>query len=81
MGDLNIVWLSSSCPLKKKLQTVISACNLVRVINQPTRRVINITGMKSSTCIGHIFTNVAEMSFKAVSKSIGCSDPSIVGIA
>ena len=25
LGDLNIDWLSSSCPLKKKLQTVTSA--------------------------------------------------------
>jgi hypothetical protein len=30
------------------------------------------TGIKSSTCINHIFTNAAEMCLKAVSKSIGC---------
>ena len=28
LGDLNIDWLSSSCPLKKKLQNVTSACNM-----------------------------------------------------
>ena len=27
LGDLNIDWLSSSCPLKEKCQTVTSACN------------------------------------------------------
>jgi hypothetical protein len=45
LGDLNIDWLSSSCPLKKKLQTVTSACNLVQVISQPTRVVKNSTGI------------------------------------
>ena len=35
LGDLNIDWFSSSCPLKRKLITVTSACNLVQVINQP----------------------------------------------
>ena len=30
--DLNIDW----CPLKKKLQTVTSACKLVQLISQPT---------------------------------------------
>jgi hypothetical protein len=81
LGDLNIDWLSSSCPLKKKLQTVTSSCNLVQVISQPTRVVTNSTGMKSSTCIDHIFTNAAEMCFKAVSKSIGCSDHNIIAIS
>ena len=28
LGDLNIDWFSSCCPLKKKLQTVTSVCNL-----------------------------------------------------
>jgi hypothetical protein len=62
--DLNIDWLSSGCPLKRKLQMVISPCNLVGVIRQPTRVVTNSTGMKSSSCIDHIFTNTAEMSLK-----------------
>jgi hypothetical protein len=81
LGDLNIDCLSSSCPLKKKCQTVTSACNLVQVISYPTREVINITGNKSSTCIDHIFTNAAEISFKAVSKSIGCNDHNIIAIS
>ena len=49
LGDLNIDWLSTSCPLKKKFQTVTSACNLVQVISQPTRVVINSTGMTSTS--------------------------------
>ena len=81
LGDLNIEWLSSSCPLKKKLQTVTSACNLVQVISQSTSVVTNSTGMKLSTYIDHIFTNAAEISLKAVSRSIGCSDHNIVVIA
>ena len=37
--------------------------------------------MKSSTCIDHIFTNAAEMCFKAVSRLIGCSDHNRVAIS
>jgi hypothetical protein len=37
--------------------------------------------MKLSTCIDHIFINAAEMCFKGVSKSIGCSDHNIVAIS
>ena len=66
-------WLSSSSPLKKKLKTLTSAWNLVQVISQPTRVVKNSTGMKSSTFIDLIFTNAADICFKTVSKSIGCS--------
>ena len=80
LGDLNIDWLSSSCPLRKKRQTVTSACNLHNVVSQPTRVDTNSTGIKS-TCIDHIFTNAAEMCFEAVSQSIGCSDHNIVAIS
>jgi hypothetical protein len=69
-----------SCPLKKQLQTVTSACNLVQGIVQTTRVVTN-TGMKSSTCIDHIFTNAAEICLKPVSRSIGCSDHNIIVIS
>ena len=79
LGDLNIDWLSSSCPPMNKLQTVTSACNLVQVISQPTRVVTNSTGIKSLTSIDHIFTNAAEMCLKAVYRSIGCSDGNILG--
>ena len=79
LGDFNIDWLSLSCPLKKKLQTVTSACH--QVISQPTMVVRNSTGMKSSTCIDHIFTHAAEMCLKVVSRSIGCSDHNIVAMS
>ena len=39
LGDLNIDSFSSSCPLKRKLLTVTSACNLDQVVNQPTVKV------------------------------------------
>ena len=81
LGDLNIDWLSSSCPLKKKRQTVTNACNLDQVVSQPTRVVTNSTGMKSSTCIDSIFTNAAEFCFNTVSKSIGYSDHNIIVIS
>ena len=81
LGKLNIDWLSSGCPLKIKLPTVTSACNLVQVINQPTKVVTNNTGIKSSICIDPIFTNAAEICLKAVAKSIGCSDHNVVAIS
>ena len=77
LGDLNIDWFSSSCPLKRKLLTVTSACNLVQVINQPTRVFTNTTGTRSSTFIDHICTNTVELCSKAVSVPIGCSDHNI----
>ena len=54
MGDLNIDWLSSSCPLKKKLKTLTITCNLIQFNCQPTWVVINSTERQSSTCIEHI---------------------------
>ena len=80
LGDLSIDWFSSSCPLKRKLLTVTSVCNLVQVVNQPTSEFTNTTVTRSSTCIDHIFTNTVELCSKAVSVPIGCSDHSIVVI-
>ena len=81
LGDLNIDWFSSSCQLKRKLLTLTSACNLVQVINQPTRVFTNTTGTRSSTCFDHIFTNTVELCSKAVSVPIGCNDHNIVAIS
>jgi hypothetical protein len=81
LRELNIDWFSSSCPLKRKLLTVTSACNLVQVISQPTRLFTNTTGTRSSTCTDHIFTNIVELCSKAVSIPIGCSDLNIVAIS
>ena len=74
LGDLNIDWLSG-------IKTVTSACNLDQVVSQPTRVVTNRTGIKSSTYTDHIFTNAADICFKAISKSIVCSDHNIIAIS
>ena len=66
LGDLNKYRFSSRCLLKRKLLSVTSACNLVQVVNQPTRVFTNTTGTRSSTCINHIFTNTVELCSKAV---------------
>lgn len=81
LGDLNIDFLASKCSLKKKILTIKGACNLVQVINQPTKECINKTGLISSSCIDHIYTNVAELCSKAVSISIGFSDHNLVGLS
>jgi hypothetical protein len=80
LGDLSIDWFSSSCPLKRKLLIVTSACNLVQVINQTTKVFTNTTGTRSSTCIDHICTNTVELCSKAVSVPIGCRDHNIEAI-
>ena len=80
LWNLNIDWFSSSCPLKRKLLTVTSACNLVQVISQFTRVFTSTTGTRSSTCIDHIFTNTVELCSKTVSVPIGCSDHNVVAI-
>ena len=79
-GDLNIDWLSSSCPLKKKRQAVTDACNLVQVISQPTRVFTNRSGTKSSTCIDRITSNAEEMCSKAISTPSRCSDHNIIAM-
>lgn len=37
LGDVNIDWLSETCPLKNKLKSAIDTCGLSKVIYQPTR--------------------------------------------
>jgi hypothetical protein len=79
LDDLNIDWLSSSCQLKKKLQSVTDASNPVHVISQPTRVFTNRIGTESSTCIDQIFTNAAKICSRAV--PIRCSDHNIIAIS
>ena len=81
LEDLNIDWFSSRCPLKRKFLTVTSACNLVQVINQPTRVFTNTSASRSTTCIDHIFTNTVERCSKVVYLPIVCSDHNIVAIS
>lgn len=80
LGDVNIDFLSSDCSLKNKLMTVTSACNLDQMINQPTRVITNSSGVTSSKCIDHIYTNASELCSKAVSVPIGFSDHNLVAI-
>ena len=81
LGDLNIDWFSSSCPLNRKFITVTSACNLVQVIHQPTSVFTNITETRSSTCIDHICTYTVELWSKAVSIPVGCSHHNVVAVS
>lgn len=81
VGDLNINFLVSNCPLKKKILNTMSVCNLVQVINQPTRVFTNKTGSLSSTCIDHIYTNAGELCSRAISIPIAFSDHNLVAIS
>ena len=78
LGDLNIDWLASSNPLKRKLLTVTNTCNMNQVITQPARVRTKSVGSVTSTSIDHIFTKAAELCSKAISDYIFCSDHNIV---
>lgn len=80
LGDLNIDWLSKTCPLKRRLLVVVNACNLSQLVNLPTRVSCNISGSASSTCIDHIYTNSKELCPKTYSIPVGFSDHNIVAI-
>ena len=80
MGDLNIDWLSESCPLRKKLNATALICNLTQMVNKPTRVFCNDAGHTSATCIDHIFINNTDLCSKAVSVSVGFTDHNIVAI-
>lgn len=80
LGDLNIDYFSISCHLRKKLLSVANACNPTQVVNLATRVFTNRAGVKSSTCIDHIFTNVPEHCSNAISLLIGFSDHNLVAI-
>ena len=45
VGDLNIDWLSKNCPMKRKLKDTATVCNLVQMINLPTRINMNNSGV------------------------------------
>lgn len=64
LGDLNIDWLATSCPLKSKLLTVTNVCNMTQVITQPIRVHASSVGSVTSTGIDHIFTNTTELCSK-----------------
>jgi hypothetical protein len=58
LGDLNIDWNVRDCPLKARLLSLADTCNLSEVVKTPTRICSRADGVKSSTYIDLIFTNV-----------------------
>ena len=68
------------CPLKKKLIAVAKACNITQTITLPTRTTVNKNGLKTSTCIDHLFTNVPGKCTKPVSIPVGFSDHNLIAI-
>ena len=81
IGDLNIDWLSKNCPMKRKLKDTATICNLAQMINLPTRINMNNSGVLSSTCIDHLFTNSEDKCSKVVSVPIGFSDHNMIAMA
>lgn len=80
LGDFNIDWNMNDCPMKARLHTLADACNLSQVVKKPTRIFRRADGIKSSTCIDLIFTNVAELCSKAISLPMGCSDHNLIAV-
>lgn len=78
LGDLNIDWNMFNCPLKERMQAITNACNLVQMVDKPTRVCIKKDGSKSETCIDHIFTNISYLCSKAISIPVGYSDHNLV---
>lgn len=81
VGDLNIDWLSQSCPLKTKLSNMANSCGLTQIINKPTRTWLKGDGSCSSTCIDHVFTNVPELCSAILSIPVGYSDHNLIIIS
>ena len=61
LGDTNIDWNSSNCSLKEKLQSTARTCNLIQMVDRPTKVCIRRDGSKRETCIDHIFTNCSYL--------------------
>lgn len=80
LGDFNINFLDKSCALKERLLMVMNECNLSQRLNVPTRIFSNNEGVKSSTCIDHIYTNAAELCSKAISRPVGFSDHNVIAM-
>lgn len=68
MGDLNIDWFSSVCPMKIKLMSTSAACGLSQVINKLTKICMKSNSTRSASCIDHIFINRPEFRSNSISK-------------
>lgn len=73
MGDFNIDWLASNCPMMNKLLFVALSKWLT---NQ--QEYTRTDGTRTAACIDHIFTNCPERSNKTMSVPIGCSDHNLI---
>ena len=80
LGDANVHWGLESCPNKKKLVSILNACNLSQVVECPTRITMGRDGSITSTCIDHIYTNASLRCSKAISSPVGCSDHNLIAI-
>uniref|UniRef100_A0A8C7Z1Z2 ribonuclease H n=1 Tax=Oryzias sinensis TaxID=183150 RepID=A0A8C7Z1Z2_9TELE len=78
LGDFNIDWFSKKSFLFEKIITMANTCNLKQVMTQPTR--IAMDNSSKSACIDHIYTNVPDLCFQAVSIGVGCSDHNLIAI-
>lgn len=81
LGDLNIDWQANNCPMKKKLLSVATACNMSQMVSAPTRIFTNRMGHSSSSCIDHIYTNTPEHCCSAISVPLGFTDHNLVAIS
>ena len=77
---MNIDWLATRCPMKKKMMSLINACNISQMISRPTRVVTNRLGHTSKTCIDHIYTNAPERCSNPISLPVGYSDHNLIAI-
>ena len=79
-GDMNIdFFYNTNCPMRNIRIYVANVCNMAQVMTLPTRTFTNRSGI-TSTCVDHIFTNMAEHCSKAVSVALGCCDHNLVAL-
>ncbi|CAK6978360.1 uncharacterized protein LOC122965685, partial [Scomber scombrus] len=79
LGDFNIDWATKSSP-KKKIDPVLIKCRMTQVMDQPTRVTIDDKGIKTSTIIDHIYTNIPSRCSKITSTPTGCSDHNLISV-
>ncbi len=68
LADLNINWNMANCPLRDKPQAVVNACNLVQIVDKPTRVCLKSNGSVTTTCIDHVFVNFSHLCSKTLSQ-------------
>ncbi|CAK6982446.1 uncharacterized protein LOC122965685 [Scomber scombrus] len=79
LGDFNIDW-AKKCSQKKKIDSVLIKCRMSQVMDQFTRVRIGNKGIKSSTIIDHIYTNIPSRCSNITSTPTGCSDHNLISV-